>query len=410
MSMSIPDRPPRVLYCTDTYPPQVNGVSVVTALSVAGLLQRGWEVGVIAPAYPPVAVDAFGPTDDRERPARAVTIPSIPLPGYSDARLAAPAWRTIAGAIDEFQPDLVHSATEFMIGRLGQHLALRRGVPIVSSYHTDFSRYTESYGAPWLRNTVRDYIGRFHRRSRRVFTPGFLAQEELRALEVSDVEVWGRGVDVEVFHPHHRSAMLREAYGGRDTFLLLHVGRLAAEKGVERILEGLAAAQAALPERDVRLVIAGMGPREAALRAAAPEGVTFLGNLDRRTMLPALYASADAFVFSSHTETLGLVILEAMASGLPVIAAPAGGVADHLRDRVNGLAYPPGDIPAMGRAICALVRSPSLARQLGDGARTTAERLSWEHELDRLDASYREVCEIEDAPRAGREERLSIPA
>ena len=204
--------------------------------------------------------------------------------------------------------------------------------------------------------------------------------------------------------------MLRHAYGDSDTFLLLHVGRLAAEKGVERILEGFAAAQAALPERDVRLVIAGVGPREAALRAAAPEGVTFLGNLDRRTMLPALYASADAFLFSSHTETLGLVILEAMASGLPVIAAPAGGVADHLRDRVNGLAYPPGDIAAMGRAICAVVRSPSLARQLGDGARATAERLSWEHELDRLDASYREVCEIEDAPRAGREERLSIPA
>ena len=403
-------RQPRVLYCTDTFPPQVNGVSVVTALSVAGLLNRGWDVGVVGPAYPQVAPDPFGPTSDLGRSARTTTIPSIPLPGYSDVRLAAPAWRTVAGVIDEFQPDLIHSATEFMIGRLGQHLALRRGVPIVSSYHTDFSRYTESYGAPWLRNTVRNYIGRFHRRSRRVYTPGFLAREELRALEVSEVEVWGRGVDVETFHPNHRSAMLRQAYGGSDTFLLLHVGRLAAEKGVERILEGFAAAQAALPDRDVRLVIAGLGPREAALRAVAPEGVTFLGNLDRRTMLPALYASADAFVFSSHTETLGLVILEAMASGLPVIAAPAGGVADHLRDRVNGLSYPPGDIAAMGRAICAVVRSPGLVRQLGAGARVTAEGLSWEHELDRLDASYREVCEIEDAPRAVREERLSISA
>ena len=175
--------------------------------------------------------------------------------------------------------------------------------------------------------------------------------------------------------------------------------------------EGFAAAQAALPERDVRLVIAGVGPREAALRAVAPEGVTFLGNLDRRTMLPALYASADAFVFSSHTETLGLVILEAMASGLPVIAAPAGGVADHLRDRVNGLAYPPGDIAAMGRAICA---RGAFARRWpaswATGRAPPPERLSWEHELDRLDASYREVCEIEDAPRAVREERLSIPA
>ena len=160
----------------------------------------------------------------------------------------------------------------------------------------------------------------------------------------------------------------------------------------------------------MRLVIAGVGPREAALRAGAPDGVSFLGNLERRTMLPALYASADAFLFSSHTETLGLVILEAMASGLPVIAAPAGGVADHLRDGVNGLAYAPGDTAAMARAIIALVRSPHLRSRLALGARDTAERLSWEHELDRLDASYREVCEIEDAPRAWREGRLSIPA
>lgn len=406
--MTILDRAPRVLYCTDTYPPQVNGVSVVTTLSVAGLLRRGWEVGVIGPSYPAVADSPFGPEGDSVRVVQRITIPSMPLPGYSDARLAAPAWRTIDRMIEAFQPDLVHSATEFMIGRLGQRQALRRGVPVVSSYHTDFSRYTESYGVPWLRGTVRRYIGRFHRRSQRVYTPGLLARAELAELGVAEVEVWGRGVDVDVFHPKHRSEMLRQAYGDSDTFLLLHVGRLAAEKGVERILQSFAAAQAALPDREVRLVVAGVGPREAALRAAAPEGVTFLGNLDRRTMLPALYASADAFVFSSHTETLGLVILEAMASGLPVIAAPAGGVADHLRDRVNGLAYPPGDIAAMARAICAVVRSPALVRQLGEGARATAERMSWELELDRLDASYREVCKTSDAPRAEREGRLPV--
>jgi len=408
--MPPPDRPLRALYCTDTYPPQVNGVSVVTALSVSGLLDRGWEVGVIGPTYPPVAADPFGALATSTRPAHHIAIPSMALPGYPDVRLAAPAVRTIDRMIEAFQPDLVHSATEFVIGRLGQRQAQRRGIPAVSSYHTDFSRYTESYGAPWLRGTVRDYIGRFHRRSRRVFTPGLLARDELTGLGVADVEVWGRGVDVAVFHPRHRSEMLRQAYGGRDVFLLLHVGRLAAEKGVERILQGFAAAQRALPEREVRLVVAGVGPREAALRAMAPDGVSFLGNLDRQTMLPTLYASADAFLFSSHTETLGLVILEAMASGLPVIAAPAGGVADHLRDGRNGLAYPPGDTAAMAHAILAVVRSPALARELGAGARRTAEGMSWERELDRLDASYREVVGNRDAPRAGREERLVASA
>ncbi len=393
--MHQPRRPPRALYCTDTYPPQVNGVSVVTALSVAGLRRRGWEVAVIAPSYPIAALDPFDRDGDVAGAAWLTTIPSMSLPAYPDARLAAPAWRTVDRAIAAFQPDLVHIATEFVIGRLGQRAAIRRGIPVVSSYHTDFSRYADAYGVPWLRESVRRYIGRFHRRSRRVFTPGLLAREELHTLGVDHVEVWGRGVDVALYHPRHRSVMLRRSYGGGDPFLLLHVGRLAAEKGVERILRGFAAARAALPPgREVRLIIAGVGPREAALRAEAPDGVTFLGNLDRHTMLPTLYASADAFVFSSHTETLGLVILEAMASGLPVVAAPVGGVADHLRDGINGLAYPPGDTAAMGRAIVALAGAPQLALRLGVGARATAERLSWEVELDRLDASYREVCTL----------------
>jgi phosphatidylinositol alpha 1,6-mannosyltransferase len=409
--MAHTSRPLRALYCTDSYPPQVNGVSVVTALSVSGLLQRGWEVAVIGPRYPARAVDPFAAERSPGAAARLTTIFSAPLPVYPDIRLAAPAWRRIRRAIASFQPDLVHVATEFMIGRLGQQAAIRLGIPVVSSYHTDFSRYADAYGAPWLREAVRQYIGRFHRRSSRVYTPGLLARKELHALGVEGVEVWGRGVDVEVYHPRHRSPMLRQAYGGEPPFLLLHVGRLAAEKGVERILHGFKAARAALaPERELRLVIAGVGPREAALRARAPDGVSFLGNLERRTMLPALYASADAFLFSSHTETLGLVILEAMASGLPVIAAPAGGVADHLRDGVNGLAYPPGDTAAMARAIIALVRSPHLRIRLAQGARDSAEGLSWERELDRLDESYREVCEIENAPRVGREGRLPIPA
>jgi glycosyltransferase involved in cell wall biosynthesis len=119
--------------------------------------------------------------------------------------------------------------------------------------------------------------------------------------------------------------------------------------------------------------------------------VTFLGLLDRRDALPDLYANCDAFVFASVTETLGLVVLEAMASGLPVIAAPEGGVRDHLRDGINGLAYDAGDSAAMARAMVLLVGEWELSRRLARQARRTAEGLSWESELDRLDASYRQV-------------------
>jgi glycosyltransferase involved in cell wall biosynthesis len=305
-----------------------------------------------------------------------------------------------------FAPDLVHCETEFIIGRMGQRAAARAGVPIVTSFHTDFGKYTEAYGMGWLRGTVSAFLGRFHRRALRTYTPSGPAREQVLALGARDVEVWGRGVDVDTFHPSRRSHVQRHLLGLGERFTFVHVGRLAAEKGVERIVEAFRIASASLPADSIRLVIAGSGPREASLRASAPRDVMFLGYLDRTRDLPALYASSDAFVFASLTETLGLVVLEAMASGLPVIAAPVGGVADHLRDGVNGLAYPPGDAEAMAAALVRLVLDRALARALGSGARATAEALTWSRELDRLDASYREVLAL--AAHGAARQHLSI--
>jgi phosphatidylinositol alpha 1,6-mannosyltransferase len=382
----------RILYCTDTYPPQVNGVSVVTALSVSGLRARGWSCAVIAPRYPADSNTVF--TDVSAGAADLLaSIPSTRLPFYPDLRLSAPAYATVSSLVRRFQPHLVHSETEFVIGRLGQIAGRRAGIPLVSSYHTDFARYAAAYGLPWLKSTIAAYIARFHRRSERTYTPSGPARADLMRTGVADVEVWGRGVDAATYNPAHRSAAWRERLGIGDRFAFLHVGRLAAEKRVEQIVEAYAAATDRLPADSTRLIIAGAGPREAAIRAAAAPGLILLGYLDRRTELPALYASADAFVFASLTETLGLVVLEGMASGLPVIAVPAGGVADHLRNGVNGIATPPGDAAGMAAAMVTLATDRELARRLGAGARATAEGLTWDAELDRLDASYRQVCE-----------------
>ena len=130
--------------------------------------------------------------------------------------------------------------------------------------------------------------------------------------------------------------------------------------------------------------------------------------LDRQSRLPDLYANADAFVFTSVTETLGLVVLEAMASGLPVIAVPAGGVADHLRDGRNGMACPDGDIDGMARAMVTLATEWEFRQQLARGARRTAEGLSWETELDRLDVSYREVCDRGAAQAASGNQQVTV--
>jgi glycosyltransferase involved in cell wall biosynthesis len=348
---------------------------------------------VIAPKYPAPISEAF--PELRSPNAIAPTaMPSTHLPWYVDVRLAAPLLGRVARTMDRFRPSLVHCATEFVIGWMGQRQAAARGVPAVSSYHTDFTRYAHAYRVPWMAKYVTRFIGHFHRRSMRTYTPSLPARLDLHAMGVRDVEVWGRAVDVVTFHPSKRSEPLRDTYGGREGFLLLHVGRLAPEKGVDRILEAFALAQQLLPAGAIQLVVAGTGPSEESLRRSAPDNVTFLGNLDRRAVLPRLYASADAFVFASLTETLGLVILEAMASGLPVIASPAGGVADHLRHGVNGLAYPPNDVDAMARSIVALVLNRSERQRMAREARLTAEALSWERELDRLDASYREVMEF----------------
>jgi phosphatidylinositol alpha 1,6-mannosyltransferase len=384
----------RVLYCTDTYPPQLNGVSIVTALSVAGLTRLGWQCAVVAPRYPPGSETEAGsiPADWVDG-AEVLSVPSMAMPGYPEVRLAVPRRAPVQALVEQFRPDLVHCQTEFCIGRMGQISAARAGLPMVSSYHTDFSQYTRSYGIGWLGGTVSSYLRRFHRRSRRVYTPSSISREQLLQLGVADVEVWGRAVDTELFHPGRRSQAMRAALGIGSRFTFLYVGRLAPEKGVEHVMESFRMASELLPKGVIHLILAGTGPREAALRAAAPPGVAFLGFLERRSRLPDLYANCDAFVFASVTETLGLVVLEAMASGLPVVAMPAGGVRDHLRDGHNGIACAENDVPAMARAMVRLAGDYGLSQRLSRGARRTAEGLDWAREVERLDQSYREICE-----------------
>src|SRR5215207_6264508 len=144
----------RVLYCTDTYPPQINGVSIVTELSAAGLAARGWECAVVAPRYPPGAHTIWGGVATPEAAAPVTSLPSIAVPGYPELRLAVAGRGRLSQLIGRFRPDLVHCETEFSIGRMGQRAAAAAGLPMVSSYHTDFGRYAEAYGLPWLRQSV----------------------------------------------------------------------------------------------------------------------------------------------------------------------------------------------------------------------------------------------------------------
>jgi glycosyltransferase involved in cell wall biosynthesis len=378
----------RILYCADTYPPQVNGVSVVTHLAVSGLLARGHPIGVVTPRYP-----AEGPRSvfDADGALVVAAVPSVPMPGYPEIRLAFPAYRRVLRGAARFQPDLIHCATEGVLGRLGQLVARKLGVPVVTSYHTDFSRYMTAYGADWLAAPTRSYLTRFHNRATLTLTPSHAAVAQLRLMGVGRTIVWGAGVDAVSYRPDRRSPALRQKLGLEGKFTFLHIGRLAPEKNLDLLIRAFARCRELVGPDRATLVIAGDGPLRAELERSAPPGIRFLGYLDRGTDLPELYASADAFVFSSETETLGLVILEAMASGLPVVAAPAAGVGAYLRHGVNGLAYPPGDKEAMAGFMADLVTEPALRDSLAEGARRTAESLGWDRELDRLVRIYENV-------------------
>ncbi len=391
----------RALYCTDTWLPQVNGVTVVTERSVRGLIARGWTVEVIAPRYPDSSprVLAGGPVNGTPRPV-VHSIPSVAAPRYPELRIAFPApWRLNA-IVRDVAPDIVHCATEFMIGRVGMWAAQRAGIPVVTSYHTDFGRYAQLYGFGRAGRWVERYVGAMHRAAHRTFTPSAASKSALACLGVTSVDVWGRGVDLSTFQPERRSADLRTRLGLQGAFTFLYVGRLAREKSVDIVLKAFRLLTDRMGHKTLRLVVAGSGPEEPALRELAPAGTVFLGNLDRDRELPALYATADAFAFASTTETLGLVVLEAMASALPVIATPVGGVAEHLRDDFNGIAFAAGDVGSLASAMHRIASTAGLRERLSAGATETAHTLGWDAELDRLDAAYRDVCAQARRPKS----------
>ena len=387
----------RILYCTDSYLPQINGVSIVTAQTLTGLQRLGWQCGVIAPAYPRRVTTGSSPAP--AGPAVPVhAIPSVAWPPYPDLRLAWPARHAIRRWIRRFRPDVVHCTTEFVIGRLALSVARELGIPCCTTYHTNFGQYADAYGVSWLRRPVEQWISRVHRLADRTYTPSTVARAELERMGVQRTEVWGRGIDTDLFHPGHRSQALRVRLDIERAFTFLYVGRLAPEKNVALLLAAFDEVQRQRPPGSVRLLIVGHGPAEAALRRQAGAHVTFLGAQDRTTQLPTLYASTDAFVFASTTETLGLVLLEAMASGLPVIAVAAGGVRDHVRDDDTGLCFEGGDVAGCARAMEQCVNDPATRHRLAAAGRRWAETHAWDLEMERLDASYRELLSARAAP------------
>jgi glycosyltransferase involved in cell wall biosynthesis len=352
----------RIALVTDTYTPQVNGVTTVIHRIVDVVDHAGWCSAIVAPHYP---------SSNGSAPANELRVASIPMPSYPAIRLSLPSYRRLARFLDRHAPDVVHVATEGPLGLLGRIYTQRRNLSLVTSFHTNFPQYVKHYGAPRLAPAVWRWLRWFHAPALLTHTPSIALQNELLSRGLTQVTVWGWSVDSEVFHPRHRSQAWRQSIGvPDDAVIVLHVGRLAAEKNLEVLIHAWRTARNAVGDR-VAFVIAGDGPLGPELERQMPWAHR-LGFLDR-SELAAVYASSELCTLPSHTETCGLVALEAMASGLPVIAAGAGGFRESISHEVNGLLVPHTDARAFATAVIHLATRVEQRRRMAKDARAFAE-------------------------------------
>jgi glycosyltransferase involved in cell wall biosynthesis len=273
------------------------------------------------------------------------------------------------------------------------------GLPVTTSFHTNFHDYAGHYGLGWLRVAAIAHLRRFHGRGRIVLVPTDQTRRHLAGLGFRNLVVVPRGVDADRFHPARRSALLRAQWGASDADLVvLSVGRLAPEKNLalaERAFEAMSAVRP-----DGRLVVVGEGPERAPMARRHPECL-FTGPQHGRT-LAAHYASADVLLFPSLSETFGNVVLEAMASGLAVVAYDDAAAREHVRDGENGLLAPRGDETAYLERAVRAAREPGLSRRLGRAARRTIESLTWVAAGDRFERALREVATARQTSVKGR--------
>ncbi|MQL53273.1 glycosyltransferase [Desulfofundulus thermobenzoicus] len=363
---------------TDTYLPQVNGVARTIARISAFLHRENIPHLIFAPGY--------GPLPPGNENVHA--FPALDLPLYPECKIALPSYPQIREVLHHFQPDLIHLVTEFSMGLCGLKFAREHHLPVVASYTTNFPQYLAYYRVGFLEKWAWLYLRWFHNQCQLNYCPSQAIQTMLAKKGFRNLTVWGRGIDTEFFSPDKRSNILKKLAPGKDLFFL-YVGRLAPEKDLDILLKAWDMVAPGLPE--AALIITGDGPQTEELKQKAGPGVIFTGYRHGEE-LASIYASSDIFVFPSTTETFGNVVLEAMASGLPVVAAAAGGVKNLLVDGRNALACRPRNAPDMAAAMLKLARYGELRAQMGRRAREYALGRSWEALLQALVDSYRETA------------------
>lgn len=374
----------RIAILTENFLPKLDGVTRTIAMFLEYLRDRGHRAIVFAPEGAP----------RRYAGARIVPVPGIPLPFYPEIRALFPR-REIGRRLARFRPDIIHLADPMLLGMAGIYWAQRIGVPVIAAYHTNIASYMHHFHLGMLEQPVWTYRRFLHNQCAATVCPSPSTAAILRTQGFERVHLWQRGVDGDLFNPARRTESRRRALGAAPgTTLLLYVGRLSHEKQILTVAQ----TYRALARPGVHLAIVGDGPARGDLEAALHGlPVTMMGYL-RGEDLAATYAAADLFLFPSTTETFGQVVLEAMASGVPVIGCDAEGVRDLVRNGHTGLLARPNDPEDFREATRSLLTDPVRRAALGAASRAEALTHTWPEVMDGLLALYARIIMAPTTP------------
>ncbi len=371
----------RITLVSETYFPQINGVSRTLDRLVRHLRQQGDEIQLLIPRY-----DALSDVPDDSVEIRPFDGVRFPL--YREVLLPFTRTATVEKALEAFAPDLVHIATEGPLGLAALRAARRLGLPVASSYHTNFSTYLGKYRLSLLSRMCWRYLRWFHNATGATFCPTPSIRAILEDKGFDSVQIWSRGVDASRFHPELKDNALRSQLGIRPgEKVLLYVGRLAAEKNLDTLLS----AWESLPAgHGSRLLLVGDGPMRETMQRRCDDRVIFAGYRQGEE-LARIYALADLFVFPSLSETFGNVMLEAMASGVPVLAFRAPGPQDVVTPGQTGMLVDEITADAFGRALYDLMSRDDERCAMGTRAREFACGQNWQQINDGVRRVYGEL-------------------
>ncbi len=378
----------KVALFTDTFLPQINGVTKTLDKLTDYFNKNGVDYLVFAPDNPK---DNNGFENNVQR------MLSFSFFLYPECRISIPNYFKIKTELNDYKPDLIHIVTPFNLGLCGLKYANSHDIPLVASYHTNFNQYLNYYNLNFLEGPIWRFFRWFHSHCQCNFCPSKSTLEELRKNGINNLEIWGRGINAKDYSPDFKDNTLREEYGLEDKIILLYVGRLAPEKNLKLLIDSLKMVNHKYIDK-VELVITGSGPLEEELKEIAPSNVTFTGYLTGQD-LARTYASADVFTFPSLTETYGNVVLEAMASGLPVVGILSGGVKENLLDGYNGLAISSNNLSEFSSNLEEIIINERLRKKLARNARQYALNQSWNSIFSRLVRNYREVINYKESKK-----------